>query len=274
MAIRINNNVPMLRAQRAFMRSTRESFQAAMRLATGKRINRGADDPAGVIAGASLGAHAKSLTSEIKALERERFLIRAKDGALSEIANLGIELDSLVVQAANTGGTSVTERDSLRLQAGEIIKAMHFIQDTSSFNGELFLRTSGVATRFEAAIKGDDGDLLSGDLESAKDATHSALSSVNQSRAIAGARERFGVNPIFRVKSVELENTVAAQSSIEDTDFAKEVSTFVRAKTLEQTGLSAIQVAQTAYELALQLVDQAKESANKIESESKPAKAA
>lgn len=110
--------------------------RALERLSTGKRINRGRDDPAGLIAATALGAQATALQKHMKDLEIDSYRLSAKEGALSVIEDLATDLESAVIAAANTGANSKAEREAYQLEAEAIVDGIEFILQTSTFDGE------------------------------------------------------------------------------------------------------------------------------------------
>lgn len=110
--------------------------KALERLSTGKRINRGADDPSGVIAANNLSAQAAAIAKTISGLEQQTYKLGAMEGAFSVIEDLTLELESVVLQAANGDALSEVEREGLQLEADGILEAIDHIFQTSTFKGE------------------------------------------------------------------------------------------------------------------------------------------
>lgn len=86
-----------------------EENQAAVassmeKLATGKRINRASDDPSGMIAAEGHKVRIYSINKHLDSLARQESYLGAKEGGLSVISDQLIELQSLIVQAANSAG--------------------------------------------------------------------------------------------------------------------------------------------------------------------------
>src|SRR3954471_13397626 len=101
---RINTNVSSLIAQRV-LRKNNESLNTSLeRLSTGLKINKGADNPAGLIASENLRAEKTGLSTAIDNAERASNVIGIAEGGLTEVSSLLNELQGLVGQAANTGG--------------------------------------------------------------------------------------------------------------------------------------------------------------------------
>lgn len=149
---RINSNVASLVAQSNLQRSNRDLETRLTRLATGLRINRGADDPAGLIVSERLRSELRGIDQGIKNSDRASNVIATAEGALSEVSELLNSIKALVVEAANTGAFSREEIEANQLQIDSAIESITRIANTTSFaglkllNGSLGYRTSGLDT--------------------------------------------------------------------------------------------------------------------------------
>ena len=93
---RINQNIPSLIAQRVLGGQNKGLANSLQRLSTGLRINRGADDPAGLIASENLRAEKAAIGSAIKNSERADQVVNVAEGGLQEVSNMLVELQGLV----------------------------------------------------------------------------------------------------------------------------------------------------------------------------------
>src|SRR5437868_3006907 len=149
---RINTNVSSLVAQRGLAQSQKTLSDTLERLSTGLRINRGADDPAGLIASEGLRSEIAGISQAIDNSQRASNVIATAEGALSEVASLLLNVKSLVVQAANSGALSPDEVSANQLQVDSAIESITRISNTTTFaglhllNGSLDYITSGVNT--------------------------------------------------------------------------------------------------------------------------------
>lgn len=136
---RINTNVSSLIAQRVLRRNNDALGKSLERLSTGLRINKGADDPAGLIASENLRSEKTGLTQAIANAERAANIIGTAEGGLSEISSLLNELQTLVGQSANTGGLSSEEVEANQLQVDSILATINRIAGSTSFQGQKLL---------------------------------------------------------------------------------------------------------------------------------------
>src|SRR5678815_699185 len=149
---RISTTVPSLVSSANLARSSQELDVRLQRLSTGLRINRGADDPAGLIISERLRTDIKGNDQGIKNAERASSVIATTEGSLSEVSDLLNSIRALIVESANTGANSAEERKANQLQIDSAIDSITRISNTASFgglkmlNGSLDYNLSGLAS--------------------------------------------------------------------------------------------------------------------------------
>src|SRR3954452_20381180 len=149
---RINTNVASLTAQRGLQKSQKQLGETLQRLSSGLRINRGADDPAGLIASETLRSEISGITQAVDNSSRASNVIATAEGSLSEVASLLLNVKSLVVQAANSGALSPDEIHANQIQVDSAVESITRISNTTTFaglhliDGSLDYITSGVDT--------------------------------------------------------------------------------------------------------------------------------
>src|SRR3954447_21773925 len=155
---RINTNVSSLTAQRGLQKSQKGLSDTLQRLSSGLRINRGADDPAGLIASEGLRSEIAGITQAIDNSSRASNVISTAEGALSEVASLLLNVKDLVVEAANSGALSPEEIKANQLQVDSAVESITRISNTTTFaglkllDGSLNYLTSGVDTNSVKAL--------------------------------------------------------------------------------------------------------------------------
>jgi len=132
---RINTNVPSLIAQSHLNRSNQDLQVRLERLSTGLRLNRGKDDPAGLIISERIRSDLEGVSQGIKNAQRASSVIATTEGALTEVSDLLNSIKSLIVESANTGGSSAEERAANQLQIDSAIESITRIANTSTFGG-------------------------------------------------------------------------------------------------------------------------------------------
>src|SRR5256885_4399965 len=147
---RINTNVAAMTAQRGLANSQKTLNDTLQRLSSGLRINRGADDPAGLIASEGLRSEISGINQAMDNSQRASNVIATAEGALSEVASLLLNVKDLIVQAANSGALSQDEVKANQLQVDSAVQSITRISNTTTFaglhliNGSLNKVTSGV----------------------------------------------------------------------------------------------------------------------------------
>jgi len=229
--------------------------QSLERLSTGKRINRAADDPSGLIATTQLDASKLSIERRLTGFERESTSLGAQEGGLSVLSDLLIKLDALTVTNASTGSTTQEERDNNATQANSIITAIDQIVTSTSFQGVNIL--TGFNANNLGSIKVESTDPETGDPittnktladlpelllsnpELAQDLAQQAATKVSARRGAIGNRLN-AIDSESRALQSELTNTTDALSQIQNADYAVESAKLVRAQILEQATIQTI----------------------------------
>lgn len=238
----------------------------SIKLATGRRILNGSDDPAGLIAMSSLSNELTAVEQVAAAAEHIRSFVHTADGAMASASNLISQVRSLTIAAANDTLTP-DQRDALQAEADAALDAINRLGDTtyggqSIFNGDAhqFLTgpdpsdtTSLVLPVMDDSLGGSSGqlvdlrsggsaNLVSGDLESAVSILDQAQNQIISSRAAAGAFERYALDSTRRLMDDAQVSLAFGLVAIGDIDVASAVSHLVREKTLAAISMSVAQL--------------------------------
>jgi len=147
---RINTNTPSIIAGRQLARSNDLLRQSLERLSSGLRINRGADDPAGLIISQNLRSEIEGVRQAINNSQRAANVVATTEGALNEVATLLNDIQGKIVEAANVGAVSEEEIRANQTQIDSAIESITRIANSTTFggrkllNGSLGYVTSGV----------------------------------------------------------------------------------------------------------------------------------
>lgn len=109
------------------------------RLATGLRINRGRDDPAGLIASERLRTEIRTIQQAIENSSRAANVVMTAEGALNEVSALLLDMQALVVATANEAGLVDEEVAANQLQIDSILDSLDRISSTTAFAGKNLL---------------------------------------------------------------------------------------------------------------------------------------
>ena len=289
MALRINYNFESISAQRNLSQTQGSFFKAIEQLSSGMRINKAADDAAGLAVSEKLKNQVRGLNQAQRNAQDAISLMQVAEGSLSETHNLLARMRELSIQAAND---TLTDPDRKHLQAemDQLLAEVDRIASSSQFNGKsLLVGTSASQTSLVFHLGANTGDEVSvslsaldaravglsvsalgssgyattaGQLSSLSFQTSAnaaigtldtAIESVSKSRALLGAVQN-RMNSAVASLGVSAENTGAANSRIRDADVAQAVSEMVRTQILQQSTMAVLAQANQAPQMALQLL--------------------
>lgn len=152
---RINTNVAALIGARILNNNNTALNKSLEKLSTGLRINRGSDDPAGLIASENLRKQIRGTETAVKNAERANTIIGTAEGALIEVSSLLLDVQGLLDEVANTGGMSTEEIDANQMQVDSILNSIDRIANSTEFEGMKLLNgdkdyttTPGTAAHF------------------------------------------------------------------------------------------------------------------------------
>ncbi|AFU97673.1 flagellin [Simiduia agarivorans] len=138
MPLVINTNVQSLNAQRQLVKSGADLARAQERLASGLRINKAADDAAGLAISNRLTSQVRGLNQAVRNANDGVSMIQTAEGGLNEITNILQRMRELSIQSAN-GIYSDADRSTLNAEVQQLKTEVQRIADTTSFNGQALL---------------------------------------------------------------------------------------------------------------------------------------
>jgi flagellin len=153
---RINQNIGSMVAQRVLASQNMDLSKTLGRLSTGLRINRGADDPAGLIASENLRAEKTAINAAMTNAERAEQVVNVAEGGLQEISNMLVEMQGLVGSMANEAGVSKEEKEANQIQIDSILQTIDRIANSTSFQGIKLLNGN-----FDYTLSNNDSGVLS-----------------------------------------------------------------------------------------------------------------
>lgn len=248
--------------QRIIGQNNQQSMRTLERMATGYAINRGADDPAGLIATENFAARLSANQAEITAIERNEAFLNIRDGALgAQLDNLG-DLDGLVVQAANEGGLAGGELDAISTQVSGVLSGIDRVLPATGIDvmrdvtTQMQVGTDEVSGDpiYEEVSLSDLSRVIEQDPQAAQRLVDGARDAVLQERAQVGADQR-AAEAERRVLEEEQINVARAHSSVKDTDYARESSNLVRNQILGEASIAAELTSRTSAAAVLRLLD-------------------
>jgi flagellin len=267
MALRIQNNVEAFNAHRNLVGTSGKLAKSMERLSSGYRINRAADDAAGLAISEKLRGQIGGLAQAERNAQDAVSLVQTAEGSLTEIHSMLQRVRELAVQYKN-GSLSATDRTAIQSEVDQLASEIERIGVSAEFNGTSLL--SSVST-ISFQVGSDDGQQISvatislgGTLGSgfhqltqagATDISEidSAIDAVSAQRATFGAvqnRLEYTLNNLATYR----ENLVSSESRIRDVDMAEEMVNFTKLQILQQAGTSMLAQANTSSQSVLSLL--------------------
>ncbi|MGC8862520.1 MAG: flagellin [Armatimonadota bacterium] len=270
MSLRINLNVAALNAHRNLQATDNALGLSIERLSSGFRINRAADDPAGLAISENLRAQVSGLGQAIANSTDAVNLIRTAEGALSEVQNILRTMRNLALHAASTGTNDTTALNADQTQIESLISALDRIAANTQFGTLVLLNGTATDLVFQigananqtttldigsvkASDLGVDDIDVTDDAQAAITALDTAISTVSTQRATLGATQR-DLESNINSLGVARENIAASESSIRDADMAAEMVQFTRNQILLQAGTAMLTQANAAPQALLALL--------------------
>ncbi len=272
MGLVVNTNVAALNIARVLRRSTLNLNKSLQRLSSGLRINRAADDAAGLAIAESFRSRVRGLAVAQRNAQDGISFVQTVEGALSETTNILQRIRELAVQAAN-GTNSAQNRADLNAEVVQLLAQITAISSNTEFNGVNPLLSGGTTINLQIgadngqvlAITSTGADTTTLGIAAADVATSTATAStaialadaalivVNTQRALLGAtqnRLEFTISTL----AIEAENSAASESAIRDANIATETIAFTRNQILVSAGTSILAQANVVPQTALQLL--------------------
>jgi len=259
---RINTNVGALNAFNALNSINSKIGTVQMRLATGKRINSAADDPAGYTIAKKLNTRSRSLSQALSNVGELKNILSVAEGGLQSINEIYVGIKEKVIQAGN-GSYGSEELAAIVTQIQDMLNEVDDIISETKFNGSQLLNANFTSKTFQTGA--DGGDTLSVSISATIDSADFGLNSLDSSD-LTGSAVTTTLNSldtaITRVStelqyvgslvsrldvkeqtlSIAITNTEAAHSRIVDADIAREQLEITKLQILQQT--ATVQLAQ------------------------------
>jgi len=277
MGFRINTNIGAMNAHKYAVNNNVGLDKSLANLSSGLRINKAADDSAGLAIANKLAAQSQGLGQSIANANDAIGLIQTADGAMEEYGNIMKRVRVLAVQAANdTQDTASRGYISQEVQA--LLGEAADIASTTKFNGVKLLNGTGGATGVftfhvgaysaetqSVTLGTNDVTTIVGvsavsvlvsnrtDAEASIVLMDTAIAAVDAKRATFGAAQN-KLESTVRNISVTQVNVTAAESAIRDVDFAKESANFAKHNILAQSGSYAMSQANSVQQNVLRLL--------------------
>jgi flagellin len=270
MGLVVQTNVQAFDTHRYLTMSANNMAKSMERLSSGYRINRAADDAAGLAISEKLQSQIGGLDQAQRNAQDAVSLVQTGEGALSEVQAMLQRVRDLAVQF-NNGTLSAADKAAITLEVAQLCAEVSRIGSQTKFNG-IALLTGATAITFQ--VGSNDGETLSVtglnlfgsgasfDIDSGifnfgttvtLASIDAAIANVSTKRATFGAVQNRLEHTLNNLASYE-ENLTASESRIKDVDMAEEMTKFTKYQILQQAGTSMLAQANAAPQSVLSLL--------------------
>ena len=267
MGFRINTNIGAMNAHRNSTMNNVGLDKSLNSLSSGLRINRAADDAAGLSIANQLSSQSQGLGQAIRNSNDGIGLLQTADGALEEYGNILQRVRVLAVQASNDTNDS-DSRAAIKTEMDALVGEANQIMSSTDFNGTKILSGGAATMNIQVGHTANDkldvgiadvGDLAAQTVASSTQAQttitnmDTAITTNDTRRAAIGANQN-RLESVIRNISVTQVNVASAESQIRDVDFAAESANFAKHNILAQSGSYAMSQANAVQQNVLRLL--------------------
>jgi flagellin len=275
--MQINTNIAANNAYRNLNNTQSDLSKSLEKLSSGLRINRAADDAAGLAISEGLKSQVGGLTVAARNAQDGISVVQTAEGSLTEVHSILQRMRDLAVQGGNDSNNA-TSRTAIQTEADELGKELNRITNGTNFNGIDLLKGGSLNFQVGAGATANDtiavnlADVATsvGTLAGAAGATgfsvttnaaaNTTITAIDTAiTAISTARSELGASQnrfesAVRSLNVSKENLSAASSRITDTDMAEEMVKYTRSNILSQAGTAMLAQANQSNQGVLQLL--------------------
>ena len=266
MSLRVNTNVEAFNAHRNLVSTSTALSKSMEKLSSGLRINRAADDAAGLAISEGMRAQIRGTAQASRNAQDGISLVQTAEGALNEMHAILQRIRELAVQWSN-GTLSTADQAKIDSEVAQLTAELVRIRDSSTFNGiALFGATTATTVTLQVGANGNidaanNTNRIGVNLVALNFTTVSmdvsqidtAISSVSQARSDLGAVQNRLEHAVANLGVYE-ENLTASESRIRDVDVASEMVNFTRLQILSQSGTAMLAQANQSAQGVLSLL--------------------
>ena len=266
MSLRINSNVDAMAAHRHLAQTSDKISQAMERLSSGLRINKAADDAAGLGISEKMRAQIRGLAQAQRNIQDGVSMVQTAEGNLDEVHSILQRVRELAVEYKN-GSLSQAGKNAIQSEVDQLAAEVDRISDSAVFNGISLLSSTSSVTFQVGANDGETITVSFADLSASVGTAYSDLATASLSDidaaidSVTSLRSGFGavqnrLDHALAVTGVYQENLVSAESRIRDVDMAEEMVTLTKNQILQQAGTAMLAQANQAPQSVLALLRQ------------------
>lgn len=272
----VQHNLQAANTNRQLGITTSAQAKSTEKLSSGYKINRAADDAAGLSISEKMRSQIRGLNKASSNAQDGVSLVQTAEGALNETHSILQRMNELATQAANGTNTSV-DRSAIRAELDQLTSEINRIQSTTQFNTMNLLdgTFSGTAKQMKLQVGALSGQSINFSIAnmcatkiglttnlsvstftkagSYMKAVQDAIEVVSKQRSAMGAIQNRLEHTIANLDTTS-ENTQSAESRIRDTDMASEMVTYSKNNILAQAGQSMLAQANQSTQGVLSLL--------------------
>ena len=268
----VQHNMQAMNSNRMLGVTTSAQAKNTEKLSSGYKINRAADDAAGLTISEKMRSQIRGLTQASTNAQDGISCVQTAEGALGEVEDMLQRMNELAIKSAN-GTNTTADREAIQAEVDSLVSEIDRVQSTTQFNTLNLLDGSfsdvtlqvGAAKDQEISITISQMDATNilgsasvtvSTADDAKDAITkitAAIASVSKQRSELGAVQNRLEHTIKNLDNV-VENTTAAESQIRDTDMAKQMVEYTKNNILAQAGQSMLAQANQSTQGVLSLL--------------------
>ena len=269
----VQHNLTAMNSNRMLNLTTKTQGKSTEKLSSGYKINRAADDAAGLAISEKMRRQIRGLTQASANAQDGISCVQTAEGALNEVHDMLQRMNELAVKAAN--GTNQSEdRNYINLEVQQLKSEIDRVSTTTTFNERMLLNGDFKSVALQVGAEGLSSNRITITIQSistnglsltstsvstqgnAQDAIKqikTALTTLNEQRAKLGAYQNRLEHTINNLDNV-VENTTSAESSIRDTDMASEMVRYSNNNILAQAGQAMLAQANQSNQGVLSLL--------------------
>ena len=267
----VQHNLRAMNSNRMLGVTAGQQSKSTEKLSSGFKINRAADDAAGLAISEKMRKQVRGLTKAVANAQDGISCVQTAEGALAEVHDMLQRMNELAMQSAN-GTNSDTDRGYLQSEVEALTSEIDRISSTVTFNDQKLLDGTFTGKALQVGFTDDDQIEISisaitaasigvGSVDigsasgavSALTAISSAINSVSEMRSNLGAIQNRLEHTVNNLNNV-VENTQAAESQIRDTDMATEMVKYSNNNILAQAGTAMLAQSNQANQNVLSLL--------------------
>ena len=269
----VQHNLTAMNSNRMLNLTTKTQSKSTEKLSSGYKINRAADDAAGLAISEKMRRQIRGLTQASANAQDGISCVQTAEGALNEVHDMLQRMNELAVKAAN--GTNMDEdRSYIQQEVSQLTTEINRVAKTTTFNEQNLLNGSFTNKKLQVGSEKETGNQItisisamnagglgvSGLSVSSTSKALNAISSVkaaitklNEQRSRLGAIQNRLEHTINNLDNV-VENTTSAESAIRDTDMASEMVKYSNNNILAQAGQAMLAQANQSNQGVLSLL--------------------